>query len=290
MTRITRRAFSAGLAGASAGLFLPGARAAEGKIPPSVFGGIQVGVQSYTFRKFGLDRMIGAMQSVGISSLELWQGHLDPAKASDADFAATREKLDAAGITVSSYCVNFPPDSTDEHLERGFQGAKRLGTNVMTASVRKSLVPRLDQWCRKHETYLGLHNHWFGDPWFKGDRKQEFEGPDDFAEALAGRSRFLAINLDVGHFSAAGHDPVAYIREHHDRIVSLHIKDRDRDAAHSYRRFGEGATPLREIARVLKEVRFRYGANLEYEIEENDPTEGVRHALQYFRRALEEKA
>jgi sugar phosphate isomerase/epimerase len=100
----------------------------------------------------------------------------------------------------------------------------------------------------------------------------------------------LAINLDVGHFSAAGHDPVAYIREHHDRIVSLHIKDRDRDAAHSYRRFGEGATPLREIARVLKEVRFRYGANLEYEIEENDPTEGVRHALQYFRRALEEKA
>jgi sugar phosphate isomerase/epimerase len=289
MSRITRRAFSAGLAGASAGLFLPGARAAEGKMTPSVFGGIQVGVQSYTFRKFGLDRMIGAMQSVGISSLELWQGHLDPAKASDADFAATREKLEAAGITVSSYCVNFPPDSTDEHLERGFQGAKRLGTNVMTASVKKSLVPRLDQWCRKHETYLGLHNHWFGDPWFKGDRKQEFEGPDDFAEALAGRSRFLAINLDVGHFSAAGHDPVAYIREHHDRIVSLHIKDRDRDAAHSYRRFGEGATPLREIARVLKEVRFRYGANLEYEIEENDPTEGVRHALRYFRRALEEK-
>jgi sugar phosphate isomerase/epimerase len=158
----------------------------------------------------------------------------------------------------------------------------------MTASVRKSLVPRLDEWCQKHETYLGLHNHWFGDAWFKGDRKQEFEGPQDFEEALAGRSRFLSINLDVGHFSAAGHDPVGFIRAHHDRIVSLHIKDRDRDATRSYRRFGQGATPLLEVARVLKEVRFPYSANLEYEIEENDPTEGVRHALGYFRRALED--
>jgi sugar phosphate isomerase/epimerase len=289
MAKVTRRAFTTGLAGASAGLWIRGARAREAKVPPSVFGGIEVGVQSYTFRAFSLERMIGAMSSIGISSLELWQGHLDPAKAREADFPAVRSKLDAAGIKVNAYCVNFPPEATDEYLERAFRGAKELGTHVMTASVRKGQVPRLDEWCSKHEVYLGLHNHWFGDPWFKGDRKQEFEGPDDFEEALAGRSRFLAVNLDVGHFSAAGHDPVPFIRTHHDRIVSLHVKDRDRDPARTNRRFGEGATPIREVARVLKEVRFRRAANLEYEIDESDPTEGVRHAFSYFRRALEEK-
>jgi sugar phosphate isomerase/epimerase len=288
---VTRRQFAAGLAGAAAGLTLPGAKAAGAAgLVPSVYGGVRVGVQSYTFRKFGLDRMIAALGSVGIGSLELWQGHLDPAAATEADFRATRAKLEAGGIAVSAYCINFPADATDELLERGFCGAKRLGTNVMTASVQKSLVPRLDEWCRRHEVFLGLHNHWFGDAWFKGDRRQEFEGAKDFEQALAGRSRFMAINLDVGHFYAAGHDPVAFIREHHGRIVSLHVKDRDRDPAHTNRRFGQGATPIREVAQALKAVRFRYAANIEYEIEEDDPTEGVGDAFRYFRRALEEKA
>lgn len=285
MAKTTRREFTAGLAGAAAGLAVRGARAEEAKLRPSVFGGIQVGVQSYTFRKLDLERMIAAMRSVGIGNLELWQGHLDPAQASDADFEAVRRKLDAAGIKVGAYCVNFRLDSTDELLDRGFRGAALLGTNVMTTSVQKAIVPRLDERCREHKVYLGLHNHWYP-PSFKGDREQEFDGPEDFLEALQGRSPYLSINLDIGHFHAAGHDPVAFIRAHHQRIVSLHIKDRDRDPARSYRRFGLGATPIREVARVLKEVRFRYVANLEFEIEENDPTEGVRHALEYLRRAL----
>ena len=56
--------------------------------------------------------------------MELWNGHLDPTKASEADFKAVRRKLDAAGIKVGAYCANFPPDATDEHLERAFRGAR----------------------------------------------------------------------------------------------------------------------------------------------------------------------
>jgi sugar phosphate isomerase/epimerase len=290
MAPVTRREFTTGLVGATAVLAASRAAGAQeakaGKLEPSVFGGVQVGVQSYTFRKFDLDRMIAAMRSIGISSLELWQGHLDPAKASEADFTAVRGKLDAAGIKVGAYCVNFRLDSTDELLERGFRGAKLLGTNVMTASVQKPIVPRLDEKCRKHEIFMGIHNHWFGDPWFKGDRKQEFESPEDWAEALKGSSRFMAINLDVGHFNAAGHDPVAYFRQNHERIVSLHVKDRDKDAAHTDRPFGEGAVPLKALAQALKDVKFRYAANLEYEMDENDPTEGTRHSFEYFKKAL----
>lgn len=282
----TRRAVLGGLAGAAAALLLPPARVrAAQAAAKSVVAGVEVGVQSYSFRKFDLDRMIAAMNAIGLTSLELWDGHLHPARASEDDFRAVRAKLDAAGIKVSAYCVNFPQDASDDLLERGFKGAALLGTRVMTASVQKPIVPRLDAWCVKHETYLGLHNHWYA-PSFKGDRGQEFERPEDFEEALAGRSRFLSINLDIGHFSAAGHDPVAFYRRHQDRIVSLHIKDRDDDPERSYRRFGQGATPIREVARLLRESRFRYAANLEYEIEPDDPTDGVRHAFEYFKAAL----
>ena len=282
MHYLTRREFNAGLLAAS-GL---GLRPPADKMKPSVFSNIQVGVQSYTFRNFSLDKMIGAMTAVGLTNIELWDGHLNPMKATEADFKAIKKKFDDAGIRVSAYCVNFPLTATDEHLDRGYNGALLLGTNVMTASVKKAIVPRLDEWCRKYKIKMGLHNHWFGDPWFKGDRTLEFETPQDFTNALKASSEYMSINLDIGHFSAAGFDPVAFIREHHARIVSLHVKDRDRDEAHTTRRFGQGATPIVETMKLLKKLKFRYAANIEYEIEAEDPTDGVRHALEYLKTAL----
>jgi sugar phosphate isomerase/epimerase len=229
--------------------------------------------------------MIDAMVAIGLSDVELWDGHLNPGKASEADFKAMKKKFDDAGIKVGAYCVNFPVDSKDDYLDRGFNGALLLGTNVMTASVKKPIVPKLDKWCQKYKIKLGLHNHWFGNN-FKGDRTQEFETPDDFANALKGASKYLSINLDIGHFYAAGFDPLSYISEHHKRIVSLHIKDRDKDENHTQRRFGEAATPIVEAMKLLKKIKFKYVANIEYEPETANPTEGTRTAFEYMKRAL----
>jgi sugar phosphate isomerase/epimerase len=283
MRHITRRQFGAGLLGAAAGMT---ARPSGDELKPSTFGGVKVGVQSYTFRRFGVDKMIEAMRHAGLTSVELWDGHLNPKKSSEADFKALKKKFDGAGIAVNAYCVNFPADADDDYLDRGFGGALLLGTAVMTASVKKQIVPRLDRWCQKYKIKLGLHNHWFGESWYKGDRTQEFETPQDYIDALKGASQYLSINLDIGHFYAAGYDPVSFIREHHKRIVSLHIKDRDRDDAHSQRRFGQGATPIVETMKLLKQVKFAYAANIEYEPEEENPTEAVREAVAYLKRAL----
>lgn len=280
----TRREFTAGLGAAAAGLAM--APAARRRVKPSVFGGIEVGVQSYSYHALDVDRMIADMTSIGISSVELWDGHLEPMKTDEAGFKAARRKFDDAGIKVSAYCVNFPTATTDERLDRAFAGALLLGTNVMTSSTEQPVIPRIDERCRKHKIRLGLHNHWLGDEWFKGDKSINFEGPADWARALEGRSEYLGINLDIGHFSASGLDPVAYFRENHRRIFSLHIKDRDRDAQHTYRPFGAGATPIAEVLRLARELKFRYAANIEWELDEKDPTEGVRRSFQYMKRVL----
>ena len=141
---VTRRAFTGGVLGATAGLAFGGRAFAQdplGKIKPSVVRGLKIGVQSYTYRKLPLEKMIDSMRAVGLSSVELWTGHLDPAKHDDADFKATREKLAAAGITVNAYCVNFRPDVTSDLLDKAFRGAGLLGTSLMTTSTEKSPPP-----------------------------------------------------------------------------------------------------------------------------------------------------
>src|SRR5207249_2042183 len=71
----------------------------------------------------------------------------------------------------------------------------------------------------KHGIMLGLHGHSnLSDP-------NQFATPDSFEQGLA-MSKNYRNNLDIGHFSAAGFDSVAFIRKHHDRITNLHLKDR----------------------------------------------------------------
>jgi sugar phosphate isomerase/epimerase len=79
---------------------------------------------------------------------------------------------------------------------------------------------------------------------------------------------------------------VAFFKQHHARIVSIHVKDRASDQEHTNRPFGKGATSIADFCQTAKAVRFPYALNIEYELDEKDPTEGVRAAVEYVKAAL----
>lgn len=50
----------------------------EGKKPNSVYKGVRLGAQSYSFRDRPLDGVISTMVEIGLSGCELWDGHVIP--------------------------------------------------------------------------------------------------------------------------------------------------------------------------------------------------------------------
>ncbi len=297
MARITRREAGRILLAASAGWVAARNRVAARDMIDSAIRGVQLGAQSYSFRDRPLDASIEAYQTVGLGLCELWQGHLEPREDGPRDklrewrlttplsfFHRVREKFDNAGVLLYAYNCSFRKDFTDAEIERGFEMAQALGVKYITASSNVSVAPRVDVYARKHKIMVGFHGH------DETDKPDEFSTPETFARAMKGASEYIGINLDIGHFTAAGYDAVQFIREHHDRIVTFHIKDRKKNHGANMP-FGQGDTPIVAVLRLLRDNGWKIPADIEYEYGEDfpglDTLAEVKKCVAYCKQALE---
>jgi len=251
--------------------------------------GVQIGVQSYSFRDRPLDDMVNAIEAAGVGSCELWQEHAEPKIPREElrqwrlqvpmeHFKSLRRKFDRAGIELTAYNLSFNDRFTDEEIRRGFEMAGALGVKVITASANQATVPRIAPLAERFKIPVAVHNHSKISP-------NEFATPDDFTRAMA-VSPWIAVNLDIGHFTAANFDAVAFLTAHHDRILSLHVKDRKRNDGPNVP-FGEGDTPIGPVLELLRDRQWRLPANIEYEYEGADAVEEVKRCLAYCKRTLQ---
>ena len=271
------------------------------KASSSKIAGVRVGTQSYSFRDRPLDEAIAAMVTVGLSHCELWSGHTErslvvPAGANRREalrawrlapatldfFKGIRKKFDDAGIQLTSYDVPFGTDFTDEEIASCFDAGKALGVGVITSSAKVSVAPRVEPFAAKADMRVGYHNH-------ANIAPDEFARPEDFAAAMKAGPH-MGITLDIGHFTAAGFDALAFLDEHHDHIYSMHIKDRKKPTGAgnpATTPFGEGDAPIVAVLQRLRDKKWDIPAHIEYEYRGQDTVEEMKKMLNYCRTALE---
>jgi sugar phosphate isomerase/epimerase len=263
----------------------------------SKIGGVMVGAQTYSFRDRDLDACIAAMKDIGLGYAELWQGHLEPSDRTDRkhdaelkkawranppmdQIDAARQKFEDAGIEIYALNYSFRTNMSGEEIQTGFLLAQTLGTTRITASANVDTAAKIDPFAEKYKTYVGMHNH-------DSMRPNEFSTPDDFASAMKDRSKYIKINLDIGHFTAAGFDPVQFLEEHHEDILTLHIKDRKTNHGANMP-FGQGETNIKEVLQLLKANKYPIPANIEYEYGKQgmDSAAEVGKCFEYMKQAL----
>ena len=257
--------------------------------PNSRIAGVRIGAQTYSFRGMSIDDTVAAMASVDLSYCELWQGQVEPRAVPRQDlrkwretvpldfFREIRRKFDAAGVTLTAYNLSFENDCSDAEIDRGFEMARALGVDVITGSSKVSFAPRVAPFAEKHEITFAFHNH-------SSTAPDEVVSPESFAAVIKAGSR-IAINLDIGHFTAANHDSVAFLDAHHARIVSLHVKDRKRDQG-EHTLWGEGDAPIAAVLRRLRDRQWDIPVQLEYEYRGQNATTEVAKCLAYCKNIL----
>ena len=223
-------------------------------------GGVRLGVQTYSFRELPrapgtdlVDPLIKAMTECGLMECELWSPEIEPvsgfgrgrstpeeAQKAREDlrrwrletpldhFQAIRRKFESAGLRI--WAFNYSPDArfTDEEINRGFEMATALGAEIITASATLESARRIAPFAEKHRMVVAMHNH------SRTEDPNEFARPESF-EAAMKISKNFKVNLDIGHFTAANYDAVAYLMEHHASVTNLHIKDRKKNQRGSLR-------------------------------------------------------
>jgi sugar phosphate isomerase/epimerase len=281
---MTRRTFSAAALATAGAASLPGAKI------NSTIKGVTIGAQSYSFRDRDLDGAIKAMQEIGLGSVELFSGHAEPRIRDRAEmrkwretvsldhFKEIRKKLDDAGIELWAYNYSFRDDYSDKEIERGFEFARALGVDKITASSNIATAKRIDPFAAKAKVYVGMHNH-------SNIKPNEFATPENFAEAMSGTSKYIGINLDIGHFWAANFDPVEYLEKTAKRTVCIHLKDRKKNQGANMP-FGEGDTPIKAVLELMAKKKYKFPANIEYEYKGADTVAEVKKCYEHCRKLL----
>ena len=288
--------------------------------PNSKIKGVQIGAITYSFRSMpgSAEQLIQYLKEAGISAIELMG---DPAEAyagspvgnmpkmtreeymktmeernakarawretaSMDKFVELRKLFNDAGITIYAY----KPDaalgvkSTDGEIDYAMRAAKALGATSVNVEIPTNAdhSKRLGEFGLKHKVYVGYHAH--------------LQATDTAWDLALSQSPYNAINLDCGHYIAAGGanttaSLLAFIEKNHDRITSMHIKDRKNKVNGTKNMpWGEGDTTLKDVLTLLKTKKYKIPASIELEYDipaGSDAVKETKKCFEYAKAILE---
>lgn len=304
-TQLSRRKFLGLTAGAAAFTIVPASFRSSGDSilqrktkPDSRFGGVQIGAISYSWRSMpsNAEDILQYCVQDGISSVELMgdvaekyaglpPGPSRPARGatlSDDEKAARdkaakeateaqrlwrvsvpmtkfeelRKMFNSAGVNI--HIAKFSPENwTDGEIDYSFRAAKALGAKGVCNEIGDNACRRMGPIAHKHGMYAIFHQHLQpGEPGWTFDKFLDYS-PSNM------------LNFDAGHyFGATGLHPNGIIERLHNRIVSIHIKDKtgpNGTPPNTNMAWGKGDTPVSDILLLIKKNKWPIYVDIELE-------------------------
>lgn len=293
--------------------------------PNSLFNGVQIGCNTYSFRslplhadtvlQYCIDSNLSAIEMKGDEAEDFGGAPKPPARPQMAapapgqprpapnpeylaaieeynvkiaewranvpmsKFEQIRKMYNDAGVSIYAYKPNaLGPNNTDAEIDYTFRAARALGADHVTLEFPTSSVhtKKLGDFGARYKIHVGYHGH--------------LQQTYDMWDASIIQSAYNASNFDMGHYVAAGFDPIDYIIGRHSHIVSMHVKDRKSKAnGGANLPWGEGDTPIIEALQLMSKNQYHFPASIELEYQipaGSDAVKEVAKCVEYARKAL----
>ena len=184
-------------------------------------------------------------------------------------FIEIRKKFNDAGVTIYAFKPNaLGANNADAEVEYAMKAAKALGANSVTVELPTDATQtkRLGDLGAKNKVYVGYHAH--------------LQATDTLWDEALSQSPYNSLNLDCGHYIAVGgkntkESLLALIQAKHDRITSMHLKDRTADGK-SNLAWGKGDTPIKDILLLVKTKKYNFPISIELEYEVPEGSDAVK--------------
>jgi sugar phosphate isomerase/epimerase len=284
--------------------------------PDSKWAGVQVGMNvPYNFgtRTMPVDEVIAKTAQLGVSAVELRSQPiellmgapmtvLEPGRGADVQkkaaedlrawrlktkpegASAAKKKFDEAGITIDVVKFDNIYNFTDPEMDYAFALAKAAGARAISCELESEGVKRVGQFADKHRLTVGYHGH--------------TKTPESMFEEAFAAAKYNGANLDIGHYIAGNlGNPLGFLRDHHDRITHIHVKDRKAQAANGTDGenvpFGQGDTPIGPALQLIRKNGWPIQATIEFEYkvpQGSDRMTEMAKCVEFCKNALESKS
>ncbi len=210
-----------------------------------------------------------AARNAAVEELRKWRASAPMSKVKEF-----RKKYEDAGVLIEIVKFDGIYGLTDAELDYSFELARNLGARAISCEIDVPQTRRVGQFADKHKMMVGYHGH-------------TETGPAQWEEAF-GFAKHNGANLDIGHF-VAGHktSPVPFLKQRHDRITHVHVKDKTLNNANVP--FGQGDTPIKEVLQLIRDNKWKIQATIEFEYpvpQGSDRMTELAKSLQYCKDAL----
>jgi inosose dehydratase len=232
---------------------------------------IQLGVASYTLRKFSTEEALDMTVRCGVNRITFKDMHL-PLDADNATIKKTVELCKKKGVTLYGAGVVYMRSKED--VDRAFEYAKTAGMEMIVGVPNHELLKYVEGKVKQYDIKLAIHNHGPGD--------KLYPSAESAYNLIKNMDKRMGLCIDIGHTKRIDRDPEQDVKDFFDRVLDIHIKDVTAAAAEGTTCIiGRGVIDFPSFMKTVVKMGYKGTLALEYEAEADDPLPGMMESFGY---------
>ncbi|MDO1447823.1 sugar phosphate isomerase/epimerase [Rhodocytophaga aerolata] len=237
---------------------------------------LNLGMASYTLRKFTLDEVIAICKKLELKHVALKDFHL-PLSLTQEQLKARVAQVREAGLDLYGGGVIYM--KTEDEVSKAFDYARQAGFKMIVGVPSHNLLSLAEQKVKETNIMLAIHNHGPGD--------EVYPSPESVYEKIKDLDNRIGLCIDIGHTQRIGQDPAKMAAKYANRLYDIHIKDvTGSTGKDTPLEIGRGVINIPAFLKALVKAKYKHVVSLEYEKDGDDPVPGSAESVGYIRGVL----